>query len=91
MTLLYNFDDIYKKDDSVALFDYTAKTVSQNLSKTSCSNVDCFEGIMNPPSETNCMDYRQCLQYFNTLPIVNCIDNVPVPYFIALQGEEDTI
>ncbi len=89
MSLFYNFDDMYKSEDSVALFDYTAKTVSNNLSKTSCTNVDCFEGIMNPSSNTNCMDFNQCLQYFNTLPIVNCIDNVPVPYFLVTLEEEE--
>ena len=88
MSLFYSFDDLYKKENDIALFDYTAKTVNNNLSKTSCSNVDCFEGIMNPTNEANCNEYSQCLQYFNTLPIVNCIDNVPVPYFLVI-GEED--
>lgn len=87
MSLFYNFDNIYKKEDSVALFDYTAKTVSKNLTKSGCSNVDCLEGVMNPTSESNCMDYSQCLQYFNTLPIVNCLDNVPVPHFLAAETE----
>ncbi len=83
MNFFYNFDDIYKKTDSVALFDYTAKPMEARVGKSSCTNVDCFEGIMNPTNDVNCNDYRQCLQYFNTLPIVNCIDNVPVPYFLV--------
>lgn len=85
MSSFYNFDDIYQKKDNVALFDYTAKSMTNGIAKTNCSNVDCFEGIINPANETNCTDYRQCLQYFNTLPLVNCIENVPVPYFLVIE------
>lgn len=83
MNLFYNFDDIYEKKDDVALFDYTAKSFQTDLVNPGCSNVNCFEGIMNSGNTQDCMNYRQCLQYFNTLPLVNCIDNVPVPYFIS--------
>ena len=85
MNILYNFDDIYTNNDNVALFDYTAKPMTNMVKKSSCTNVDCFEGIMNPSTDVNCMDYSQCLQYFNTLPMVNCIDNVPVPYFVLID------
>ena len=88
MSLFYNFDDLYEKEKSVALFDYTAKTASENLTNSGCSDVNCFENIMNPKSNANCADYGQCLQYFNTLPIVNCIDNVPVPYFLVVSEED---
>ena len=83
MNRFYNLDDIYEKKDDVALFDYTAKPLKTELKKPGCSNVNCFEGIMNQGNTSECMSYRQCLQYFNTLPLVNCIDNVPVPSFIS--------
>lgn len=86
MNIFYNFDDMYKKKEKdVALFDYTAKTSSRYVSTSECSNVDCFEGIINEEVPPDCIDYSQCMQYFNTMPIMNCIDNVPAASFLILD------
>ncbi|GEM_PF-1254543 len=78
-------NDKYKLDKNVALFDYSAKASSSYLTKQSCSNVDCFAGLTNQEVPNNCMDYNGCLQYFNTMPIMNCIDNVPTASFLILD------
>jgi len=78
-------DDKYKLDKNIALFDYSAKASSSYLTKQSCSNVDCFAGLTNQEVPNNCMDYNGCLQYFNTMPIMNCIDNVPTASFLILD------
>jgi hypothetical protein len=78
-------DDLYELDKNVALFDYSAKATSSYLTKQSCSNVNCFEGITNPEMPDNCMEYNNCLQYFNTMPIMNCIDNVPAASFLIFD------
>ena len=78
-------EDKYKLDMDVALFDYSAKASSSNLTNQGCSNVNCFEGLTNPEVPDNCMDYNSCLQYFNTMPLMNCIDNVPTASFLILD------
>lgn len=78
-------DNKYELDNDVALFDYSAKTTSRYLNKQGCTNVDCFEGLNNQELPCNCMDYTNCLQYFNTMPLMNCLDNVPTASFLILD------
>ena len=80
-------ENIYELDKNVSLFDYSAKASSRYISTQNCSNIDCFEGITNPELPDNCMDYTNCLQYFNTMPIMNCIDNVPASSFLVINNQ----
>lgn len=80
-------DDKFKPDKDIALFDYSAKASSRYLSKQSCSNVNCLEGLINQEVPDNCMDYNSCLQYFNTIPLMNCIDNVPTSTFLIVDTQ----
>lgn len=78
-------ENLFELDKNIALFDYSAKATSNHVSKQNCSNIDCFEGALSQEVPDNCADYDNCLQYFNTMPIVNCIDNVPSASFLVIE------
>lgn len=78
-------EDEFNLDMNVALFDYSAKATSSYLPNQGCSNINCFEGLINQEVPNNCIDYNSCLQYFNTMPIMNCIENVPTASFLILD------
>lgn len=78
-------EDEHKLDMNVALFDYSAMATSSNLTNQSCSKINCFEDLLNKEVPDNCIDYNGCLQYFNTMQIVNCIENVPAASFLVLD------
>jgi hypothetical protein len=77
----------FELNKDVALFDYSAKATSSYLPNQTCSNVDCFEGLINQETPDNCISYNACLQYFNTMPITNCINNVPTASFLILDNQ----
>lgn len=91
MKNLFNFDDIYAKNNNVALFDYTAKNSNYSIMPVQCGDSSCFDGITNTNTSENCNNYNQCFQYFNTLPYVNCVNNVPIPYFLTYDEDEADI
>jgi hypothetical protein len=78
-------EDEFKLDMNVALFDYSTKATSSYLTNQGCTNANCFGGLLNQETPDNCIDYNGCLQYFNTMQIVNCIDNVPAASFLVLD------
>lgn len=75
----------YDLNKDIALFDYSAKASNRYISMQKCANIDCFNGISNPELPDNCLDYTNCLQYFNTMPLMNCIDNVPTATSLILD------
>lgn len=74
------FSNTMENTNNVALFNYSAEN-SNNIAKYNYNN------IYNPNSylikqhlNKNCNKYRYHLQYYNTMPKVESINNVPKIY-----------
>ncbi len=79
--------NMFKLNKDVALFDYSANATSSYLPNQACSNLNCFDSLINQEMPDNCISYNDCLQYFNTMSTVNCIDNVPTASFLVLDDK----
>lgn len=66
--------------DNVALFNYSA-TNSNNVAKYNYNNIyNPYNNFLSEHLSKSCDKYRHHLQYYNTMPKVDSINNVPKIY-----------
>lgn len=83
MDFIFNINDLFDNnndENDISVFDYTADNT--NLMVTG-KNLTSNKPLYFQNTKKDCLSFHNCLQYYNTIPNVQSINNVPIENILS--------